>query len=76
MAPKSYLQFVLLHDVTAIRMAVLATSLALTVLAQNRPAPARTEIADGIFLFRTAPYGDVGLDGNSPTRLRRSPLND
>lgn len=34
-------------------------------LAQDRPAPTRTEIAPGIHLFRTAPYGDVGLDGNS-----------
>ena len=33
--------------------------------AQDRPAPTRTEIAPGIHLFRTAPYGDVGLDGNS-----------
>jgi glyoxylase-like metal-dependent hydrolase (beta-lactamase superfamily II) len=37
----------------------------LTVTAQNRPAPARTEIAPGIHLFQTSPYGDVGLDGNS-----------
>ena len=36
-----------------------------TVLAQTRPAPARIEIADGIYLYRTAPYGEVGLDGNS-----------
>src|SRR6188508_3389335 len=36
-----------------------------TVLAQTRPAPTRIEVADGIFLFRTAPYGEVGLDGNS-----------
>lgn len=34
-------------------------------LAQGRPAPVRTEIAPGIHLFRTAPYGDIGLDGNS-----------
>jgi glyoxylase-like metal-dependent hydrolase (beta-lactamase superfamily II) len=27
--------------------------------------PHKTRIADGIFLFTTAPYGDVGLDGNS-----------
>lgn len=46
-------------------MAVLATLIALTIVAQNRPAPARTRIADGVFLFRTAPYGEVGLDGNS-----------
>lgn len=34
-------------------------------LTQERPAPTRTEIAPGIHVFRTAPYGDVGLDGNS-----------
>jgi glyoxylase-like metal-dependent hydrolase (beta-lactamase superfamily II) len=32
---------------------------------QGRPAPARTELAPGIFLFTTPGYGDVGLDGNS-----------
>jgi len=31
----------------------------------ERPAPIRTEISPGIHLFRSAPYGDVGLDGNS-----------
>ena len=31
----------------------------------DRPAPTRSEIAPGIHLFRSAPYGDVGLDGNS-----------
>src|SRR5687767_14773468 len=30
-----------------------------------RPAPARTQIADGIYLYRTASYGEVGLDGNA-----------
>lgn len=34
-------------------------------LAPARPAPTRTEIAPGIHLFRSAPYGDVGLDGNA-----------
>ena len=34
-------------------------------LAAQRPAPTRIQIADGIYLYRTAPYGDVGLDGNS-----------
>jgi glyoxylase-like metal-dependent hydrolase (beta-lactamase superfamily II) len=29
------------------------------------PPPLRTEVAPGIYLFRTEPYGDVGLDGNS-----------
>ncbi|MGH7740769.1 MAG: MBL fold metallo-hydrolase, partial [Candidatus Eiseniibacteriota bacterium] len=27
--------------------------------------PIRSEVAPGVYLFRTAPYGDVGLDGNS-----------
>ena len=30
-----------------------------------RPAPRRVEIAPGVHLFMTAPYGGVGLDGNS-----------
>ena len=34
-------------------------------LSSSRPDPIRQQIADGIYLFRTAPYGDVGLDGNS-----------
>jgi len=29
------------------------------------PAPAASEVAPGVWLFRTEPYGDVGLDGNS-----------
>jgi glyoxylase-like metal-dependent hydrolase (beta-lactamase superfamily II) len=29
------------------------------------PPPLDTEVAPGIHLFRTPPYGDVGLDGNS-----------
>lgn len=29
------------------------------------PPPTKVAVADGIYLFRTAPYGDVGLDGNS-----------
>lgn len=33
--------------------------------AVDRPPPARITVADGIYLFRTAPYGEVGLDGNS-----------
>src|SRR5437867_10364463 len=31
----------------------------------GRPEPTKTEIARGVFLFATRPYGDVGLDGNS-----------
>ena len=30
----------------------------------TRPAPTRTEIAKGVYLYQTAPYG-IGLDGNS-----------
>ena len=33
--------------------------------AQSRPAPTKTQVADGVYLFQTAPYGEVGLDGNS-----------
>jgi glyoxylase-like metal-dependent hydrolase (beta-lactamase superfamily II) len=33
--------------------------------AQTRPAPTRIDIAEGVYLFQSAPYGDVGLDGNS-----------
>lgn len=33
--------------------------------AAPRPEPTRIQISDGIYLYRTAPYGDVGLDGNS-----------
>lgn len=31
----------------------------------SRPSPTRIDLAPGIHLFRTAPYGDAGLDGNS-----------
>ena len=30
-----------------------------------RPAPKRIDVAQGIYLFVSPPYGDVGLDGNS-----------
>lgn len=33
--------------------------------AVRRPAPTRVDVAPGIYLFQTAPYGDAGLDGNS-----------
>ena len=42
---------------------VLACSIPLT--GQERPAPTRTEISPGIYVFSTPRYGDVGLDGNS-----------
>lgn len=33
--------------------------------APDRPAPVKTQVADGVFLFQTTPYGEVGLDGNA-----------
>ncbi|MGE3618068.1 MAG: MBL fold metallo-hydrolase [Gemmatimonadales bacterium] len=39
--------------------------LVLPAAAQSRPAPTRIEVAPGIHLFQTEPYGDAGLDGNS-----------
>jgi glyoxylase-like metal-dependent hydrolase (beta-lactamase superfamily II) len=36
-----------------------------------RPSPRRIEIAAGIYVFMTAPYGGVGLDGNSIVVLSR-----
>ena len=33
--------------------------------ARTRPEPEMTEVARGVYLFRTAPYGEVGLDGNA-----------
>jgi hypothetical protein len=35
------------------------------------PAPVASEVAPGIWLFRTQPYGDVGLDGNSVAIVSR-----
>lgn len=34
-------------------------------LAEHRPPPVRLEVVPGVHLFVTAPYGDLGLDGNS-----------
>jgi glyoxylase-like metal-dependent hydrolase (beta-lactamase superfamily II) len=31
----------------------------------TRPAPKRIPVADGVLLFTTPPYGDIGLDGNA-----------
>ena len=42
-----------------------AVSAAVVAAVLQRPAPAMTQVADGIFLFQTAPYGDVGMDGIS-----------
>jgi len=44
---------------------VLPLLIPLILPAQNRPAPRKIQVADGIFVFLTAPDSDVGLDGNS-----------
>jgi cyclase len=52
---------------TVVRMRMLAilAAAALALQGVNRPAPTKVEVAPGVVLFRTAPYGDVGLDGNA-----------
>jgi glyoxylase-like metal-dependent hydrolase (beta-lactamase superfamily II) len=46
--------------------AAIAFALLPTLLATwSPPPPTRTEVAPGVHLFQTQPYGDVGLDGNS-----------
>jgi len=50
---------------TARRWIAIAVLLSVSTLTAQRPDPIRTQIAEGIYLFRTAPYGEVGLDGNS-----------
>jgi len=49
----------------ALITAVTLSSYLLTPAAADRPTPTTIRIADGIYLFKTAPYGEVGLDGNS-----------
>ncbi len=44
---------------------VASVMIAVAAQAPVRPAPVKTEVAPGVFLFRTAPYGEVGLDGNA-----------
>src|SRR5688572_90992 len=44
---------------------VTISSVLLTPKSVDRPLPARVQIAEGVYLFKTAPYGPVGLDGNS-----------
>jgi cyclase len=53
------------------RVLLVVVLVSIPATAQNRPAPTRTELAPGIFLFTTASYGDVGLDGNSIAILSR-----
>jgi glyoxylase-like metal-dependent hydrolase (beta-lactamase superfamily II) len=56
-----------------VKRALLAVILLpLITAAQTRPAPKRVQIADGVFLFMTPPYGNVGLDGNSIAVVSRN----
>ena len=41
------------------------TILPLLIPFTMHPAPQKIQVANGIFVFLTAPYSDVGLDGNS-----------
>ncbi|MDQ3069488.1 MAG: MBL fold metallo-hydrolase [Acidobacteriota bacterium] len=50
---------------TPVLLAAASLSLALQSAHAARPAPTRTELARGVYLYQTAPYGGVGLDGNS-----------
>src|ERR1044071_8635111 len=52
-----------MRQILAAACVVLAQGLSISGI--DRPAPVVTTIADGVFLFQTAPYGDVGLDGHS-----------
>lgn len=49
--------------VTSVTLASSLTSVAAG--AQDHPAPTVRDLGRGIYLFQTAPYSDVGLDGNS-----------
>jgi glyoxylase-like metal-dependent hydrolase (beta-lactamase superfamily II) len=46
-------------------IALLAGLMLPLTAAAPRPAPRKVEISPGVFVFMTAPYGGVGLDGNS-----------
>lgn len=52
-------------DMRPFRTVLLVAACSMTLSAQNRRVPAKSELAPGIFLFATPNYGDVGLDGNS-----------
>jgi cyclase len=60
--------------VVALALVSAASVLSSGAAAQRLPAreaPTKTEIARGVFLFATRPYGDVGLDGNSVALIGR-----
>ena len=50
---------------TARKWVAIAVLVSVSTLTAQRPDPMRTQVVEGIYLFRTAPYGEVGLDGNS-----------
>ena len=52
-------------------LVVLAAIPALARADYVRPAPQRIEVASGIHLFISKPYGEVGLDGNAVAILSR-----
>jgi glyoxylase-like metal-dependent hydrolase (beta-lactamase superfamily II) len=45
--------------------AIASVMIAMSSAEAPRPAPRKVEIAPGVFVFMSAPYGAVGLDGNS-----------
>ena len=54
-----------MHWPRSLALGLAAVLLPLAAGAQERPAPKRIQVADGVYLFVTPPYGDVGLDGNA-----------
>jgi len=49
----------------ALRTSLLLPLLPACLWAQGHAPPRKIRAADGVYLFTTAPYSDVGLDGNS-----------
>jgi glyoxylase-like metal-dependent hydrolase (beta-lactamase superfamily II) len=50
---------------------VAVSNLTLLQAVAPRPAPRKIEVSSGVFVYMTAPYGAVGLDGNSIVVLAR-----
>jgi cyclase len=59
------------HALAVVAGAFVIAAAARAVDGESRAAPARIEVARGVYLFITRPYGDVGLDGNSIAVLGR-----
>jgi len=53
------------------RVEVCLALCSVSLAAQNRTPPSKTDLAPGVVLFATPGYGDVGLDGNSIAVLSR-----